>query len=89
MDRALQRCQWRSVSTPVGRRMVATLSGMTSFARPIDGAWRGKDAPTAWRVNRAMDWMPMPATTYLDEALCNKIRQKLMFNPRDTATKLT
>ncbi len=25
----------------------------------------------------------------LYELLCNKIRQKLMFNPRDTATKLT
>jgi hypothetical protein len=31
----------------------------------------------------------MPARTYLDEVLCNKMRQKLMFNPRETATKLT
>ena len=50
----------------------------------------GDDSPP-WRrkAERAMGSIANAGEDLLDELLCNKIRQKLKFNPRDTATKLT
>jgi hypothetical protein len=69
---------------PDGRHV----SGMMSFACPIDGAGRGTRRRHGILI-KPWTGSPMPATTCLDELPCNKIRQKLMFNPRETAMKLT
>jgi hypothetical protein len=69
---------------------MAGFSEMMPLAYPLSGAG---DASGTGRSHfvliKPSTGSPMPARIYLDELLCSKMRQKVMFNPRETARKLT
>jgi hypothetical protein len=77
--------------TPLNRPSAATsFSGIMSFAPPIDGAGNAPHARGRHVVlMRPRTGSPVLATSYLEELLRNKIRQKTLFNRREIATKLT
>jgi hypothetical protein len=69
---------------------MAGSSGVKPFAYPLSGA-ASASGMRRWHLVliKPSTGSPMPARIYLDELLCNKMRQKVMFNPRETARKLT